>query len=155
MAAILFLNIRSSTHIIRCGVCLPLVSPILFGRRTPGAIILVQHSPLGTGWGPHEDKRHASTTKWYHTTSMVTREFFPALLLHKMLNHVKLGEVSIQFQKRLVTEMYFLSSMHYVWARLGSHCGEMLPQRRQDGAVSPARDRGAQPPMAYEAFYII
>ena len=92
MAAILCLNIRSSTHIIKCRVCFPMVSPILFGRTTPGATILVQHSPLGTGWGPHEDMRHVSTTKWYHTTSMVTREFFPASLSHKMLNHAKLGE---------------------------------------------------------------
>ena len=81
MAAILFLNMRSSTHIIRCGVCLPLVSPILYGRRTPGAFILVQHSPLGTDWGPMKTSAMLALQNGMgHTTSMVTRGFCQASL---------------------------------------------------------------------------
>ena len=148
------LHISSLFYVCKCRVRFSLVLLSLYGSTTLRAIIPVQHSPLGTGWGLHEEKRRDSTTKRYQKYDY--QPVLPNRTSQCMLNHIMLGENLLVIPLSFTTEMYFLSNMRYIWARLGSlGCGEMFSQRRQDGAVSPARDGGAQTVMACEAFYMI
>ena len=83
-------HISSLFHVCKCMVRFPLVYLSLYSSTTPGAIIPVQHSPLGTGWGPQEETRNDRTTKWYQKYDH--QPVHPNRTSHYMLNHVILGE---------------------------------------------------------------
>ena len=84
------LQISPSFYVSKCRVRFSLVFLSLYGSTTPRAIIPVQHSILGTGWGLHEEKRRDSTTKWYQKYDY--QPVPPIRISHNLLKHAILRE---------------------------------------------------------------